>query len=191
MECIDLLDKKTGADPYFLASIAFLAIRCLFPANRPLLILFGKIFRLTRPRKNEGMPEISRFFALSLTGRQGAAGSLSTLCLHHYAGAISCHAAACQRVPCSRMKSFCHLGRAILASGYSRGHCCMLKYTMVRFRGRQLRVAYTRSPGDLCRLSPGSEVGWWFADLSDQEARQLYVTAREEVAILRQVRQEV
>jgi hypothetical protein len=37
----------------------------------------------------------------------------------------------------------------------------------------------------------GSEVEWWFADLTDQEAEQLYVTAREEVAILRQVREEV
>jgi hypothetical protein len=60
----------------------------------------------------------------------------------------------------------------------------MLKYASVRFRGRQMRVAYRLPPSD----SPGSEIRWWFADLTDQEGEQLYVTAREEAAILRQLR---
>jgi hypothetical protein len=46
----------------------------------------------------------------------------------------------------------------------------MLKYASVRFRGRQMRVAYRPGPSD----SPGSEIEWWFADLTDQEGEQLY-----------------
>ena len=60
----------------------------------------------------------------------------------------------------------------------------MLKYASVRFRGKQMRVAYKPDPSD----SPSS-VEWWFADLTDQEGEQLYVTAREEAAILRQIRE--
>jgi hypothetical protein len=60
----------------------------------------------------------------------------------------------------------------------------MLKYASVRFRGKQMRVAYRPPPSD----SPGS-VEWWFADLTDQEGEQLYITAREEAAILRQIRE--
>ena len=60
----------------------------------------------------------------------------------------------------------------------------MLKYASVRFRGRQMRVAYRPGPSG----SPGSEIEWWFADLTDQEVEQLYVTTREEAAILRQIR---
>jgi len=60
----------------------------------------------------------------------------------------------------------------------------MLKYTSVRFRGRQMRVAYRLAPSD----NLGSEIEWWFADLTDQEGEQLYVTAREVAAILRQLR---
>jgi hypothetical protein len=59
-----------------------------------------------------------------------------------------------------------------------------LKYASVRFRGKQMRVAYKPSPSD----SPGS-VELWFADLTDHEGEQLYVTAREEAAILRQIRE--
>jgi hypothetical protein len=61
----------------------------------------------------------------------------------------------------------------------------MLKYASVRFRGTQLRVAYRLNKSD----SPRSEIEWWFADLSDQESEQLYVTAREEAAIVRQIRE--
>jgi hypothetical protein len=65
------------------------------------------------------------------------------------------------------------------------GTLCMLKYASVRFRGRQMRVAYRPGPSD----SPGLEIEWWFADLTDQEVEQLYVTTREEAAILRQIRE--
>jgi len=61
----------------------------------------------------------------------------------------------------------------------------MLKYASVRFRGKQMRVAYRPGPSD----SPGS-VEWWFADLTDQEGEHLYVTAREEAAILRRIRED-
>jgi hypothetical protein len=57
----------------------------------------------------------------------------------------------------------------------------MLKYASVRFRGTQMRVAYRLNKSD----SPGSE--WWFADLTDPEGEQLYVTAREEAAIRKQI----
>ena len=60
----------------------------------------------------------------------------------------------------------------------------MLKYASVRFRGRQMRVAYRLAASD----SPGSGIEWWFADLTDQEGEELYVTAREEATILRQLR---
>jgi hypothetical protein len=67
----------------------------------------------------------------------------------------------------------------------------MPKYAMVRFRGEQMRVAYRPSPSALsCGPSPSAEVEWWFADLTAQEADQLYVTPREEAAILRQIRNE-
>jgi hypothetical protein len=56
----------------------------------------------------------------------------------------------------------------------------MPKYAMVTIRGKQMRVAY--------RPSPIVDVEWWFADLTSQERDQLYVTPREEVAILRQIR---
>jgi hypothetical protein len=63
----------------------------------------------------------------------------------------------------------------------------MLKYASIRFRGTQMRVAYSLNKSN----SPGSEIEWWFADLTDQEGQQLYVTAREEAAILRQIREGV
>jgi hypothetical protein len=63
----------------------------------------------------------------------------------------------------------------------------MLKYANVRLRGRQMRVAYRSNKGD----SSGSEIEWWFADLTDQEREQLCVTAREESAIFRQIREGV
>ena len=63
----------------------------------------------------------------------------------------------------------------------------MPKYAMVRFRGRQMRVAYKPSFSAFAS-SPNAELDWWFADLTAQEGEQLYVTPREEVAILRQIR---
>ena len=50
-----------------------------------------------------------------------------------------------------------------------------------------MRVAYRSNKGD----SSGSEIEWWFADLTDQEREQLCVTAREEPAIFRQIREGV
>ena len=59
----------------------------------------------------------------------------------------------------------------------------MLKYASVRFRGRQMRVAYTPNKSESSR----SEIEWWFADLTKQEGERLRVTAREEAAIVRQI----
>jgi hypothetical protein len=64
----------------------------------------------------------------------------------------------------------------------------MPKYAMVTFRGKQVRVTYDPSPRACSRLDPSAEVEWWFADLTAGEREQLYVTPREEVAILRQIR---
>ena len=64
----------------------------------------------------------------------------------------------------------------------------MPKYTMVTFRGKQMRVTYDPSPRASSRPSPSAEVEWRFADLTVREREQLYVTPREEVAILRQIR---
>jgi hypothetical protein len=51
-----------------------------------------------------------------------------------------------------------------------------------------MRVTYDPSPSALASLGPSAEVEWWFADLTAREREQLYVTPREEVAILRQIR---
>jgi hypothetical protein len=64
----------------------------------------------------------------------------------------------------------------------------MPKFAMVTFRGKQVRVTYDSSPRASSRLDPSAEVEWWFADLAAGEREQLYVTPREEVAILRQIR---
>jgi hypothetical protein len=63
----------------------------------------------------------------------------------------------------------------------------MPKYAMVRFRGKEMRVAYQPSFSALAR-GPNAELDWWFDDLTTQEREQLYVTPREEVSILRQIR---
>jgi hypothetical protein len=60
----------------------------------------------------------------------------------------------------------------------------MLKYASVRFRDKQMRVAHRPSPSD----SRGSVEQW--LDLIGQEGEQLYVTAREEAADLRQLRED-
>jgi hypothetical protein len=64
----------------------------------------------------------------------------------------------------------------------------MPRYATVTFRGKQMRVTYDPSPSALASLGPSAEVEWWFADLTAREREQLYVTPREEVAILRQIR---
>jgi hypothetical protein len=64
----------------------------------------------------------------------------------------------------------------------------MPKYAMVTFRGKQMRVTYDPSPRASSRPGPSAEVEWRFADLTAREREQLYVTPREEVAILRQIR---
>ena len=64
----------------------------------------------------------------------------------------------------------------------------MSRYATVTFRGKQMRVTYGPSPSALASLGPSGEVEWWFADLTAREREQLYVTPREEVAILRQIR---
>jgi hypothetical protein len=64
----------------------------------------------------------------------------------------------------------------------------MPEYAIVTFRGKQMRVTYGPSPRAFCRPSPSAEVEWRFADLTAREREQLYVTPREEVAILRQIR---
>jgi hypothetical protein len=64
----------------------------------------------------------------------------------------------------------------------------MPKNTTVTFRGKQMRVTYDPSPRASSRLDPSAEVEWRFADLTAREREQLYVTPREEVAILRQIR---
>ena len=51
-----------------------------------------------------------------------------------------------------------------------------------------MRVTYGPSPSALASLGPSGEVEWWFADLTAREREQLFVTPREEVAILRQIR---
>jgi hypothetical protein len=79
-----------------------------------------------------------------------------------------------------RMKSISYPGGAILASRKYGTHkipdgetLCMLKYASVRFRSKQMRVAYRPA------LSRG-----WFADLTDPEGEKFYLTAREEAAIV-------
>ena len=64
----------------------------------------------------------------------------------------------------------------------------MPRYATVTFRGKQMRVTYDPSPSALASLGPSAEVEWWFADLTAGERERLYVTPREEVAILRQIR---
>jgi hypothetical protein len=58
------------------------------------------------------------------------------------------------------------------------GHDLMPKYAMVRFRGKEMRVAYQPSFSALASGS-NAELDWWFADLTTQERDQLYVTLRE------------
>jgi hypothetical protein len=63
----------------------------------------------------------------------------------------------------------------------------MPKYAMARFRGKEMRVTYQPSFSAFASDS-NAELDWWFADLTAQEREQLYVTSREEVSILRQIR---
>ena len=63
----------------------------------------------------------------------------------------------------------------------------MPKYAMVRFRGKEIRVAYQPSFSAFAS-SPNAELDWWFAGLTAQEGERLYVTPREEVSILGQIR---
>ena len=63
----------------------------------------------------------------------------------------------------------------------------MPKYAMVRFRGKEMRVAYQASFSAFAS-SPNAELDWWFADLTAQEREQLYVAPHEQLSILKQIR---